>query len=100
MSIVFSIIVIAVGVSYFIYDEHKFDIAEAEILRQSLIEDGYTYAQATRIVNNLSEDKPLKRASDVYRQKKSAQENEVGEIEKRNQFVIIKKAYQQIQKEI
>lgn len=72
MSIVFGIIVIAVGVSYFIYDEHKFDIAEAEILRQSLIEDGYTYARATRIANSLSEDKPLKRASDVYRQKKSA----------------------------
>lgn len=72
MSIVFGIIVIAVGVSYFIYDEHKFDIAEAEILRQSLIEDGYTYAQATRVVNSLSEDKSLKRANDDYQQKKGA----------------------------
>lgn len=72
MSIVFGIIVIAVGVSYFIYDEHKFDMAEAEILRQSLIEDGYTYAQATRIVNSLSEDKSLKRVNDDYQQKKSA----------------------------
>lgn len=72
MSILFGIIVIAVGVSYFIYDEHKFDIAEAEILRQSLIEDGYTYAQATRVVNSLSEDESLKRANDDYQQKKSA----------------------------
>lgn len=72
MSIAIGIIVIAVGVSYFIYDEHKFDIAEAELLRQSLIEDGYTYAQATRIVNSLSEDKSLKLVNDDYQQKKSA----------------------------
>jgi hypothetical protein len=72
MNIVFGIIVIAVIVIYFIYDERKFDIAKAEILRQSLIEDGYTYAQATRIVNNLSEVKSLKRANDDYQQKKSA----------------------------
>lgn len=72
MNILFGITVIAVVVSYFIYDERKFDIAEAEILRQSLIEDGYTYAQATRIVNNLSEDKSLKRVNDDYQQKKSA----------------------------
>ncbi|KGB50939.1 hypothetical protein LH61_05500 [Leuconostoc mesenteroides P45] len=72
MNILFGITVIAAVVSYFIYDERKFDIAEAEILRQSLIEDGYTYAQATRIVNNLSEDKSLKRVNDDYQQKKSA----------------------------